>query len=254
MPRLYREAPVNSIWEGSGNVMCLDVLRAIERTPGAAEVLAAELDIGDEPRVQPFLDRLSERLAAEDRHDEAQARALVRDLVLALQAALLVKHAPPEVADAFCASRARGGAAAPFSGPCRAASIRARSSSAPRRCRGFTPSENRQHQHHLRDETDREGERAHHRNADRVDDGVREPRPEIDGAGGHRRRRRVASRIEDQHQRREDDQILDCIGVREIQPLRPGRLRLVVARRIGHRAHQPAHHDAIEDVGTHNTR
>src|SRR6185312_4028696 len=114
MPRIYREAPVNSIWEGSGNVMCLDVLRALDRTPGAAEVLAAEFDVGDEPRVQPFLDRLAERLAAPDRRDEAQARALVRDLVLALQAALLVRHAPPEVADAFCASRLEQGSGAVF--------------------------------------------------------------------------------------------------------------------------------------------
>jgi len=104
MPRLYREAPVNSIWEGSGNVMCLDVLRALERTPRAAEVLAHELDIGD-PRVKGFAERLHKRLAAADRNDEAQARALVRELVLALQAALLVKHAPAAVADAFCASR-----------------------------------------------------------------------------------------------------------------------------------------------------
>jgi putative acyl-CoA dehydrogenase len=114
MPRLYREAPVNSIWEGSGNVMCLDVLRAIERTPRAAEVLAAELDIDSEPRVRPFLERLSKRLSAPDRHDEAQARALVRDLVLALQAVLLIKHAPPAVADAFCASRLGAGAGAVF--------------------------------------------------------------------------------------------------------------------------------------------
>jgi putative acyl-CoA dehydrogenase len=114
MPRIYREAPVNSIWEGSGNVMCLDVLRAIARTPGAAEVLAAELDIEGEPRVRPFLDRLSERLAADERHDEAQARGLVRDLVLALQAVLLIKHAAPEVADAFCVSRLGAGAGAVF--------------------------------------------------------------------------------------------------------------------------------------------
>ena len=114
MPRLYREAPVNSIWEGSGNVMCLDVLRALDRTPGAAEVLAAEFDVGDDPRVQPFLNRLAERLAAPDRRDEAQARTLVRDLVLALQAALLVRYAPPEVADAFCASRLERGAGGAF--------------------------------------------------------------------------------------------------------------------------------------------
>ena len=114
MPRLYREMPVNSIWEGSGNVMCLDVLRALDRTPGAAEVLAAEFDVGDDPRVQPFLNRLAERLAAPDRRDEAQARTLVRDLVLALQAALLVRYAPPEVADAFCASRLERGAGGAF--------------------------------------------------------------------------------------------------------------------------------------------
>ena len=114
MPRLYRETPVNSIWEGSGNVMCLDVLRAIERTPRAAEVLAAELELDGEPRLRPFLDRLSQRLSAPDRHDEAQARALVRDLVLALQAVLLVKHAPAGVADAFCASRIGTDAGAAF--------------------------------------------------------------------------------------------------------------------------------------------
>jgi len=105
MPRLYREAPVNSIWEGSGNVMCLDVLRAIERTPKAAEILRHELaDVGD-TRLQDFAERLQQRLRAADRNDESQARVLVRDLVLALQAALLIKHSPAPVAEAFCASR-----------------------------------------------------------------------------------------------------------------------------------------------------
>jgi putative acyl-CoA dehydrogenase len=107
MPRLYREAPVNSIWEGSGNVMCLDVLRAIGRTPNLTDVLRAELDSGDK-RVSAFAAKLAQRLSASDRNDEAQARALTRDLVLALQAALLVKSAPPAVADAFCASRLAG--------------------------------------------------------------------------------------------------------------------------------------------------
>jgi putative acyl-CoA dehydrogenase len=111
LPRLYREAPVNSIWEGSGNIMCLDVLRAIGRMPKAGEALKAELDVGDK-RVDGFAARLMTRLAAPERNDEAQARALTRDLVLALQAALLVKHAPAAVADAFGASRlpAEGGA------------------------------------------------------------------------------------------------------------------------------------------------
>jgi putative acyl-CoA dehydrogenase len=106
MPRLYREAPVNSIWEGSGNVMCLDVLRAMGRTSNMADILRGEL-AGD-ARLTSVADRLAKRLAAPDRNDEAQARALVRELVLALQAALLIKHAPAAVADAFCASRLDG--------------------------------------------------------------------------------------------------------------------------------------------------
>jgi putative acyl-CoA dehydrogenase len=107
MPRLYREAPVNSIWEGAGNIMGLDVLRAIARMPNAADVLRGELDAGDK-RVTAFAERLLTRLAAPERNDEAQARVLARDLVLALQAALLVKHAPAPVADAFCAARLGG--------------------------------------------------------------------------------------------------------------------------------------------------
>jgi putative acyl-CoA dehydrogenase len=112
MPRLYREAPVNSIWEGSGNIMCLDVLRAIGRAPNVGDVLKCEFDGGD-ARLKSFADGLLARLAAPERNDEAQARALTRDLVLALQAALLLRHAPAAVADAFCASRLggeRGGA------------------------------------------------------------------------------------------------------------------------------------------------
>jgi putative acyl-CoA dehydrogenase len=107
MPRLYREAPVNSIWEGSGNVMCLDVLRAIGRTPNIGDVLKRELD-SDDRRLKAFTAILLARLSSPDRNDEAQARALVRELVLALQAALLIKHAPDDVADAFCAARLPG--------------------------------------------------------------------------------------------------------------------------------------------------
>ncbi|HVZ53868.1 MAG TPA: acyl-CoA dehydrogenase family protein, partial [Pseudolabrys sp.] len=113
LPRLYREAPVNSIWEGSGNVMCLDVLRALGRTPHIADVLKREFDTGD-ARVTVFAERLFQRLSSPERNDEAQARALTRDLVLALQAALLVKHAPDYVADAFCASRLDGDGGAAF--------------------------------------------------------------------------------------------------------------------------------------------
>jgi putative acyl-CoA dehydrogenase len=108
MPRLYREAPVNSIWEGSGNVMCLDVLRAIRRTQSIGDVLLRELDVGGDPNLKAFSARLMARLTGPECNDEAQGRALTRDLVLALQAALLIKHAPTAIADAFCASRLAG--------------------------------------------------------------------------------------------------------------------------------------------------
>jgi putative acyl-CoA dehydrogenase len=108
MPRLYREAPVNSIWEGSGNIMCLDVLRAIERTPNAVDVLRNELGDGIDARLKDAMTRLEKRLAVHDRNDESQARALVRELVLVLQGALLMRHAPAAVSDAFCASRLSG--------------------------------------------------------------------------------------------------------------------------------------------------
>ncbi|HUH86146.1 MAG TPA: isovaleryl-CoA dehydrogenase [Stellaceae bacterium] len=108
MPRLYREMPVNSIWEGSGNVMCLDVLRALTRAPEAADALRAELvpARGADQRLDAFLAALDATLAA--RPDEAQARRLAERIVLALQGALLVRFAPPAVADAFCASRLQG--------------------------------------------------------------------------------------------------------------------------------------------------
>jgi putative acyl-CoA dehydrogenase len=108
LPRIYREMPVNSIWEGSGNVMCLDFLRAIARTPNTEEVLRDEFANAGDARLQAFAGRLLERLRAADRNDESQARVLTLDLVMALQAALLVKHSPPAVADAFCASRLGG--------------------------------------------------------------------------------------------------------------------------------------------------
>ena len=115
LPRIYREAPVNSIWEGSGNVMCLDVLRAIGREPDAAEIILAEVrDAATaDRRLNAFAAVLEQRLAKSALADESQARLLARDLVLALAAALLVRHAPAALADAFCAARLgedRGGA------------------------------------------------------------------------------------------------------------------------------------------------
>src|SRR4029078_13537865 len=114
MPRLYREAPVNSIWEGSGNIMCLDVLRALERTPNAGEVLRQEFGEAKNARIKAFAERIEKRLVARDHADETQARARGRELILALQGSLLVRHAPSNVSDAFCASRLAGEGAPAF--------------------------------------------------------------------------------------------------------------------------------------------
>jgi len=123
MPRLYREAPLNSIWEGSGNVTALDVLRALARTPGCADALLAELDLaaGGDRRLDAALAQLRQLLAGlETASPEAQyrARRLAGLIAVALQAALLVRHLPGPVADAFCGSRlgpaTAGGPGAPF--------------------------------------------------------------------------------------------------------------------------------------------
>ena len=111
MPRLYREAPLNSIWEGSGNVTALDLLRGLQRQQGAADALTAELDLaaGGDARLDAAISRLRRALRdlATRTGPEAQfaARRLAGTITLALQAALLVRHAPGPVADAFCASR-----------------------------------------------------------------------------------------------------------------------------------------------------
>jgi len=109
LARIYREVPVNSIWEGSGNIMCLDVLRALARDSRAVGVLVDEMrDAATaDRRLAQFIDHI--RAAAASVHDEMQARVFVRDLVIALQASLLIQNAPQMVADAFCASRLGGG-------------------------------------------------------------------------------------------------------------------------------------------------
>jgi putative acyl-CoA dehydrogenase len=114
LPRLFRESPLNSIWEGSGNVNCLDVLRALEREPESLEAFRAELERAS--GANRHLDDAVEALDGElsDAADaEASARRLVERLALCLQGSLLVRHAPAEVADAFCATRlgAEGGRA-----------------------------------------------------------------------------------------------------------------------------------------------
>ena len=106
LPRLYREAPLNSIWEGAGNVMCLDVLRATRREPAAVEALLAELALarGGNARLDSHVAALTAALA-DTGSDESGARRLAGGIAVALAGALMVQHAAPAVADAYCASR-----------------------------------------------------------------------------------------------------------------------------------------------------
>ncbi len=106
IPRLYREAPLNSIWEGSGNVMCLDVLRAMGREPEAVPAVLQELEQakGANGLLDGAIESLKNDLADED-HIQLRARAITEKLALTLQGSLLVRHGNQAVADAFCESR-----------------------------------------------------------------------------------------------------------------------------------------------------
>ncbi|MGH2803575.1 MAG: acyl-CoA dehydrogenase family protein, partial [Thermoleophilaceae bacterium] len=105
MPRLLRDSPLNSIWEGSGNVAALDVLRATVTEPDGLPALTAECELarGGNARLDAHLDRLRATSLPDD--PQFEARRLVEDLALALQASVLVRHAPAPVSDAFCAGR-----------------------------------------------------------------------------------------------------------------------------------------------------
>jgi len=107
MPRIYREAPLNSIWEGSGNVNSLDVLRAIVRAPQSLEAVAAEIDAaaGADSRLDAAITRWRSGLGSAD---EYSSRRLAESTAMLLQGALLVRYGHPAVADAFCASRLAG--------------------------------------------------------------------------------------------------------------------------------------------------
>jgi putative acyl-CoA dehydrogenase len=111
MPRLYREAPLSSIWEGSGNVMALDVLRALVRAPDALDAFLSEVDeaAGADRRLDAFVAGTRAALGAAEAI-EPRARTLVERLALCLQGSLLVRHAPAAVADGFCAARLAGDA------------------------------------------------------------------------------------------------------------------------------------------------
>ncbi|MFF5480257.1 acyl-CoA dehydrogenase family protein [Streptomyces sp. NPDC012935] len=115
MPRLVRESPLNSIWEGAGNVQALDVLRALQREPAAFNAYLQEVGKarGADHRLDAAIKGLLTELADLE-GIEARARRLTERLALVLQGSLLVRYAPPEVADAFCASRLGGDGGAAF--------------------------------------------------------------------------------------------------------------------------------------------
>lgn len=106
MPRLFRESPINAIWEGSGNVQCLDILRAIEKQPEVLDAYFAELAKaqGADAHLDRFIHHL-QRSMQDTQALQYRARQLADGMALALQGALLVQHAPAYVADAFCAGR-----------------------------------------------------------------------------------------------------------------------------------------------------
>jgi putative acyl-CoA dehydrogenase len=110
MPRLFRESPLNSIWEGSGNVQCLDVLRAMIKGPASLEAFFAEVGEGAaaEPRIDAYAASLRDELPGDLETIELRARRVVERMALALQASLLVRYGDEAVADAFCASRLSG--------------------------------------------------------------------------------------------------------------------------------------------------
>jgi putative acyl-CoA dehydrogenase len=110
MPRLFRESPLNSIWEGSGNVQCLDVLRAMVKSPATLDAFFAEVEEGAvaEPRLQAYVASLRNELPGDLETIESRARRVVEKMALALQASLLIRYGDEAAADAFCASRLSG--------------------------------------------------------------------------------------------------------------------------------------------------
>lgn len=106
MPRLFRQSPVNGVWEGSGNVICLDVLRALAKSPRSLDAFWEEVNRagGSDTRLDGAVRSLQNELAHPESL-EGQARRLVEEMALVFQASLLVRHAPEAVADSFCASR-----------------------------------------------------------------------------------------------------------------------------------------------------
>lgn len=115
LARVYRQMPLNSIWEGSGNIMCLDILRAFSKHPRCLEVLAAEIEpsLGRDPRFDRFASRLKDEIR-DLKGAETRARWIAQAIALAVQGSLVIRFAPDFVASAFCASRLSGDS--PFGG------------------------------------------------------------------------------------------------------------------------------------------
>jgi putative acyl-CoA dehydrogenase len=115
LPRLFRQSPLNGVWEGSGNVICLDVLRAIAREPASLEAYWEEVSLaaGADRRLDESIAMLRKELE-DGEQIESRARRLVEHLALVFQGSLLVRHAPAPIADGFCASRLTGDAGHAF--------------------------------------------------------------------------------------------------------------------------------------------
>ncbi len=110
MPRLFRESPVNSIWEGSGNVQCLDMLRAMRKNPGSFDAFMSELDgaRGQDAHLDRAINELGGYFRSQN-DMEYRARTIVEKMALAIQGASLIQYGDPKVAEAFCAARLSGG-------------------------------------------------------------------------------------------------------------------------------------------------
>lgn len=109
LPRLYREAPLNGIWEGSGNVICLDVLRAIARTPATLDVFLNEVQQtkGESVQLDQEIQKLQQGFANRE-FGQYEARYFTEKMAICLQASLLIRYGHPAVRDAFLSSRFGG--------------------------------------------------------------------------------------------------------------------------------------------------
>jgi len=107
LPRLFRESPLNGVWEGSGNVICLDVLRAMGRSPEAVELFFAEVESASDERLSRAVEAVRAELGNFE-HIEMRARRVVERMAVCLQASLLLRHGAADVADLYCATRLAG--------------------------------------------------------------------------------------------------------------------------------------------------